>query len=55
MKVWNARRKVIKVIFDDWEESHKILYRYYECLTVIMPRTIYDIQKSQINRSEYLF
>ncbi|PKA64901.1 hypothetical protein AXF42_Ash011503 [Apostasia shenzhenica] len=32
MKAWDARRKAIKVIFGDWEESYKTLCLYYECL-----------------------
>ncbi|PKA56828.1 hypothetical protein AXF42_Ash002131 [Apostasia shenzhenica] len=55
IKVWDARRKAIKAIFGGWEESYKNLYRYCECLIAIILGTVYVIQKSQVNRFEYLF
>ncbi|PKA53273.1 hypothetical protein AXF42_Ash010003 [Apostasia shenzhenica] len=49
MKAWDTRRKAIKAIFSGRKELYKNLYRYYECLIVVMPGTVYDIQKSQAN------
>ncbi|KAL0927247.1 hypothetical protein M5K25_001410 [Dendrobium thyrsiflorum] len=55
MKVWDARRKAIEMIFGSYEDSYRLLLCFMEVIRLSQPRTVYNVKVVGNSRFKALF